>query len=513
MIIQLVRRLSYFWNNLLAGFATDKKICSYTLALFALSLAIPNNKFFFLLAALYVAAIFWHTRSAGATYLYGFLALQIYFIGQRYEFLVIAPELLLKNTLYPNGRHLLYTVMPSFIVAASAAFSLPFTLLRSYRSSRFPLSFVSYGLLLSVGLVSSIYSQVMPTLAVLYTLDSVFVFGWLIATYSFLKSQTGHMRQKLLTTSFIIIIFSVLFESGITIVQYVKRDVIGLHIEGTRSVAPFGFGPDENPLQFRPVGLTYHANMLAARLVALFYAIILMSNILSLHSGFKKIRYLGWLGAIICLFTVVLTQSRVGYASLLLPLLTLALLHKSHIISWIHEIRQRVKPYLVLFVPLVAVASFVLVDRLLYLRYAFLENAGWKTRELLIREALKLIIKHPLLGVGTGMFIPAAFNEQRYETIGVSIMRYFPESVHNGFFLLLSENGIFGLLLFLATIFLIVNEALRGSFTFTTKSLIIAGIAGNLIFMTMQPASMGLPINILIYYLFAAHAYAQKIHT
>ncbi len=118
MIVQLVHRFLRSWNTLLAGIVADKKICSYTLLLFIFSLAMPNNKFFFLLAALYVAAVFWHTRSAGATYLYGFLALQMYFIGQRYEFLVIAPELLLKNTLYPNGRYLLYTVTPSLVFAA-----------------------------------------------------------------------------------------------------------------------------------------------------------------------------------------------------------------------------------------------------------------------------------------------------------------------------------------------------------------------------------------------------------
>lgn len=513
MIVHLFRRLLRFRSTLLTGIVTDKKICSYTLSLFILSLVMPNNKFFFLLAAMYVAAIFWHTRSAGATYLYAFLAFQIYFIGQRYEFLVIAPELLLKNTLYPNGRYLLYTITPSLILAVSATISMLLTLPRSYRSARFPLSFISYGLLLFVSLISSVYSQIMPTLAVLYTLDSIFVFGWLITTYHFLQSQPYVMRRRLLTTSFIIIVISVLFESGITVTQYIKRDVVGLNIEGTRSVAPFGSGPDENPLQFRPVGLTYHANMLAARFVAIFYIIILMSHILSINSGSKKIKYLGWAGASLCLFTLVLTQSRVGYASVLIPLFVLAVIYKSHIVSWIYELKKWAKPYLVLFVPLIAVASFTLVDRLLYLRYAFLENAGWKTRELLIQEAMTLVVKYPLLGVGTGMFIPAAFNEHRYETIGISIMSYFPESVHNGFFLILSENGIFALALFVATIIFIIREVVLAPFTFTTKSLIIAGITGSLIFMTMQPASTSFPMTMLLYYLLATYKYDEKIHT
>lgn len=303
-------------------------------------------------------------------------------------------------------------------------------------------------------------------------------------------------------------------ETSITSLQYVRRGVLGLNIEGTRSVAPFGFGPDENPLQFRPVGLTYHANMLSGRSVALLYAMMLMVNVLSGKRGGRKMKYLSWFGIALCVFTIVLTQSRIGYASIVLPLAGLVFLHKATVSSLFHELYKKASPYLLYFVPFIALASFILTDRLLYLQYIFAESAGWKTRLLLIQEAIKLIVRYPWLGVGTGMFIPAAFNEQRYENIpDISIMRYFPEGVHNGFLLLAAENGIVSLLVFIGILFLIGRELVIGRFTFTTKSFIIAGIIANLIFMTAQPVGMNFPVNIIAYYLVSTYLYGKETRT
>lgn len=510
----MIRYFQRLWQSIMTGTPVDKKICTYTLLFFIVSLATPNNKFFFLLAACYVAIVFLHTKSAGATFLYGFFALQMYFIGQRHEFLIIPPEELQKNTLYPNGRYLYYTVTPLLILTMAASFSMPFQLLKSVRLPQLPRSLVGFGLLYLVSLISAMSSQLMPTLAVLYTLDNIFLFGWVITTYCFLRCQPKRTLQILLTTTFIIIILSVSIETSVTSLQYIKRGLLGLNIEGTRSIAPFGFGPDENPLQFRPVGLTPHANALSARSVALFYAILLITNVLSVKKGRRKVKYFSWFGAALCLFTIVLTQSRIGYASLLFPLAGLAFFHRAAVSSLLRELYKKVTPYLLYFVPFIAVASFILVDRLLYLQYVFAESAGWKTRLLLIQEAIKLIVRYPFLGVGTGMFIPAAFNEQRYDdTPGISIMRYFPEGVHNGYLLLTAENGIVSLLVLILIIFLIVRELKGRRFTFSTKSLILAGILANLIFMTAQPTSMNFPVNILAYYFVGIYLYGKRLHT
>lgn len=513
MIISLYKRISRYWVALFDNTAIDKKVCLYTILFLVTSLAIPNNKIFFIASAFYVLSIFWHTKSAGATFLYTFFITQMYIIGQRHEILVIAPEELLKNTLYPSGRYLYYLITPTLLLALAATLSLPFQILKQAKWPAYPWSMVGYGVLFVISLVSSMSSNQIPTLAVLYSLNNVFLFGWLLATYKFLKHQPKYSRTTILTTLFFLLLLTVAFETSIASVQFLKRGLINLHIEGTRSISPFGFGPDENPLQFRPVGLTLHANMLASRFVGLLYTILFMNNILSLRKINIKLWYLGLISALLCVFTIILSQSRIGYASVLLPITAVGFLHKTIVYSWLRDILPKFKQYLFLTIPFIAIASFILIDRLLYLQYVFAESAGWNTRLLLIQEAVKLITRYPVLGVGTGMFIPAAFNEQRYDdTPGISIMRYFPEGVHNGFLLLTAENGMVSLLVLIGTLFLIIREVVIARFTFTTKSLILAGIIANLIFMTAQPTSMNFPINILAYYFVGIYLYAKRLH-
>jgi O-antigen ligase len=62
----------------------------------------------------------------------------------------------------------------------------------------------------------------------------------------------------------------------------------------------------------------------------------------------------------------------------------------------------------------------------------------------LVSVALRLIGHHFWWGVGVGNFIPVAYREDL-----TGMMRSFPESVHNGWVLIMAEQGWWGMVFWL----------------------------------------------------------------
>nr|MBP7741027.1 hypothetical protein [Candidatus Woesebacteria bacterium] len=101
------------------------------------------------------------------------------------------------------------------------------------------------------------------------------------------------------------------------------------------------------------------------------------------------------------------------------------------------------------------------------------------------------ILKNPVLGVGAGMFIPAAFEQNV-----TKVMSYFPESVHNGFLLFMSESGFIAFILYVCGLYSLIwiaqKSHLSGFFLVTMMA-----ILANFIVMLFQPFAGILPLAVI----------------
>jgi hypothetical protein len=99
-----------------------KRIKVLTVAFLVLSLLMPGVKYYFLLSALYILALFLISGSWEKTVIFGFLPLAIYFVGQLYVFRVIQPEEL-NHPLYPDGRSMYFKFTPFLVLGIAVVVS------------------------------------------------------------------------------------------------------------------------------------------------------------------------------------------------------------------------------------------------------------------------------------------------------------------------------------------------------------------------------------------------------
>ena len=293
------------------------------------------------------------------------------------------------------------------------------------------------------------------------------------------------------------------FLSGITVTQAVVRSNLGLKIETRQSTPHFGRGSDENALQFRPVGLQNHANNNAADLLLYFSTSLLLFLILTKYKEKIFPVDLPILSFVLAVIAVLLTQSRAAYIALVIIFICVALeyfktmrVYAIKKFQWLMNIRYlRFGIYILSFL-----LFFIIFDRALYSVFSFSSGGGVEIRDELFKEAIELFKANTYFGVGNGMFIPALFN---FNPSGIIVR--FPESVHNGFMLILLERG----LLAAASLFLLMLFVFRSlvSSYISTKNWLPLQIlliqASLCIVMLFHPISLLLTPVLLVVLLFS----------
>lgn len=239
--------------------------------------------------------------------------------------------------------------------------------------------------------------------------------------------------------------FIVVFLSTITFLQFALRSGLGLTIEQRQDTPHFGAGMDENPLQFRPVGLSSHANSNAHQLLTYgIFSFLLLQILLKKNQPiFSPIMLVSMF--LFCFFAIIFTQSRAVYLSLALIIVVSSFIYRLQAYKksefFLNTIRNSVV-YKMLFYAFIFVVLVILFDRSLYSFYSFHPRAGFQIRDKLYEEAMAMWWQDFYFGVGNGMFIPALYS---FNPTG--IVSYFPESVHNGFMLFITERGLWASLL------------------------------------------------------------------
>ncbi|MDP2632776.1 MAG: O-antigen ligase family protein [Candidatus Curtissbacteria bacterium] len=150
---------------------------------------------------------------------------------------------------------------------------------------------------------------------------------------------------------------------------------------------------------------------------------------------------------------------------LLLPLLAVAVtFSRAAILVLIGALIASTKKieYFLLEIFLTAIAAFVLTRQLLESQ---LSSAA--ERILLIQAALDIALKNPLFGIGSNNFI---LELSKFDLTSLAETRLL-QPVHNVFLLIATENGIIGLLLFAAVLFVVA-----GSVNSKTKAILFIAL-------------------------------------
>jgi len=195
---------------------------------------------------------------------------------------------------------------------------------------------------------------------------------------------------------------------------------------------------------FRPSGLLSHPNALADFLVLSLPAMIgfLLLGKRSLGSRFLPLAAI----AALALLMLLLTLSRGGWGAFALGMFCFVLLgYRRGVVSGLHI--KRMAMGLVLGIMLVVIAFPTVL-----LRLTKSDNSSTDSRMLLAEQALLIIERHPLAGVGLGAYAHASARNlpESFSRVSAPFRENLVKGVvHNKYLLVAAETGLIGLALFL----------------------------------------------------------------
>jgi len=295
-------------------------------------------------------------------------------------------------------------------------------------------------------------------------------------------------------------------------------DIIRLSSKITNSIMSFA-GADSGLSNIRATGTVGHVNQEASFLTFFSLPLIVLPF---LHHRFQRILF--WLLLCAAPVAVFLTYSRSAWLAMIVSMLVIIGLSFHY-----RLLNIRIWVYLFPFI-LMAILSLPIISKLVLNRIIHGDDGATSSRIRSIELALDLTKKHPITGVGPGLFSTASlayYPPQQITTpmrsafvtpnpmvnqfgrleisqiqIGSKIFAY-PLPVHNKFLLVLSELGIVGLLLFLWfqwRIFFHIQQTIKSGYGTTLWAGIglLSAFVASLIYMNLDLFSDDKTMQILL---------------
>ncbi len=451
-----------------------------TVGFIVFSVVIPINKIFFITATFYILSLLYITQSIQKTFLFAFVPLGMIVIGQVYVTTVIPFSALATNS-YPEGRQFYFRFSPFLVLLLSSIVVFVAQAIKQRGKLFLGIEhlFVFAGLFFS-GL-SALKTEHFPILSLLTTIQATGIVCWVLNCQFLLRNLVSIEKTKLLRTFLFIVILMATVQNFVALGQYLKRSTLGIYIEQSTVIPTFGTGADENSLSFRPIGLQTHANDLANSELSLLFTVAVLLCWLSA----RKQELPWWFITIffgVSGLVLLLTQSRAAYIAIAIGLIVLFLVQKKAVTALLSVLQQKLRPLIPFFILGAIYLVPLVTERLLYSIYSFGFGGGITTRRMLEKQAFALLQAHPFYGVGPSMFIPAAFKQDPE-----GIIKWFPESVHNGFLLLLVENGSVAFVFFIGFLYFLVRAIILSRLDSFTKAVIRVGFVSTFILMFFHP--------------------------
>ena len=492
----LNKHLSRLINLFTSSSFIDRKAIIITLGYLFLATFIPTVKLSFVLGFLFFGLLVF-CYSFPKAIAYSMIPLLYLSSGQTHSFIAV-PAQAIHSLQYWEGRHLIFSLSPFFVILASALLFLPFFLLKSKKVFKLffheKIIFILFGMFV----LSAIYNSQLLIFSLLSIVQEflVVVWGFYLMILSNILSQNNW--KKMLFTIALIMTLVLSQDALIALGQTVMRAPLGLVAERA-SVAPvFGLGVDENSGVFRPFGIHSHPNGLANDQILLAFSILILVTYLG-NKGFfgKKIKNDFFVFVLaVSILTIILSLSRAAFLAVFAALLVFKFRHASKF-KVFRTMKQVVDKFGIVLKLIILVAGSTLVfrlsDRLFNSIYSFSEFGGIATRTKQYLEAIEVFKTFPILGTGVGMFMTAS-----YQLFPDGVMRYFPEPVHNNFLLFATERGIVATFLYLIFIIKSFQFIENSQFAKTTKTMIYSGVVSIFVMMLFHPQNNFFSFLVLI---------------
>ncbi len=450
-------------------FVRSNRYLSLLVLYYVLGFITPEKKLLIGLSVLFVVALWFLYRRWNTALVLGYVAMAPFAVGQVYKFQILTPAQLFFDPQYPEGRNLFFVLSPAFLVGIIILLKAIHVLATQKIRTMVNIETAVFLTSATIRFLSALQASYNQGLSVMYGLHRLMLAAWLILALTEYQRWRRVVRALLVTAA-----LSAAFNGLLALLQLIKGGLVGTILEQRGTVIP----GEISVSFFRPFGLESHPNFLANTLLfGIFISVILYLT--------TRVRHRNTVlsACIVSLVGLIISQSRAGYVSLAggvaLPAFVFFRRTKARITSLLRR-RLSLRATLTGFVLIVLVTFFV-IGRF-YNTLLFSAEGGFSVRQKLNREAATIIREKPLLGVGPGMFISAA-----YERNVAGVMYWFPEAVHNGFLLVASESGIFALLLAIAFLFFVFRRSLTGRQHAYVRATIAGYVLSQIIFMWFHP--------------------------
>lgn len=240
-----------------------------------------------------------------------------------------------------------------------------------------------------------------------------------------------------------------LFEGGLALAQVIMQHDLGLQFLGEPQLTPQTLGVAKMEIggekMLRGYGTFLHSNILAAFLVILFFYFDTL--------GWRYLKY-------IFLIFLVFTFSRSAFIAIFIGLIIKTLFVKTTISTTRIKSKKNISHLLKKILSLILFFSFILIPLYYFFPTRFSLDTSFFERLNLIQISWQMFLAHPL-GTGNANFI---FYMQDF--VPYILKPWEMQPVHNLYLLILNENGIFGLSIFLIFLFLILKDTFKNNSQF-----------------------------------------------
>ncbi len=355
------------------------------------------------------------------------------------------------------------------------------------------------GLIFFVGigkLISIPNTKIFFVLLFVFTLFQVLIFEQLIVIYLLVRLVLyvstswfllGSIRKEYLdrtglrSTLFCGVLVGSILQSGIGILQFLNRRMVGLSMLGESQINVGGFNTSavQLPIGYflRAYGTFPHPNVLGGFLVSAL--VLIISQLRFIKSKLKK--YAAIAAIVIIQLGIFVTWSRVAWV-----LSGLIMIYWIGRYIWTEK-KNFIKYYiaaLFLSVGLLTLwifgssASLALAIRSRLITQSGLSDISWKQRLELMDKAWKFWKTNPVFGTGLGNFLIRLSEDPIYTASGIRII----QPVHNIFLLILCETGLVGGSIVIGIIFMFLKYLIpfRSKMPVLISMATIVALAGNL---------------------------------
>jgi len=327
--------------------------------------------------------------------------------------------------LYPSEIFLIFTLLVWFV---SLFFKREF-----FKFEKFDLFLAFFGLTLFLKTIFSLN----PLLSLYYLfriLEGILLYFYLKTNFSSLKNLF-----------FLALALGGIFEGGLALFEFFNQKSLGLYFLGEPKISYFipniaKFSTSEGRF-IRSIGTFPHANVLACFLV--------LSLTSFLWLWFKKEkRNFGFLsffslGLFFNFFGLLTSFSRSGFLASFILLLSLPVIFFKK-----PSLKEKTKELILIFLILAILGFFFFKDLILVRAKVSPHEPAVSFREIYLEMAKEVAQKTKLLGTGLGNYLVFVEKFNLFSKYHLTLPFYW-QPVHNLYFLILDEIGIFGLIFFL----------------------------------------------------------------